>query len=548
MPIKAPPARARGVRTRRGLTMLFLLACVQCGGASAEAQTAPRLLSHAEAVQLYEEATPPAALGAKLRALLTTPFVGNRARGARPLKPSSPQLGRFLRVAFWNVGRGIELPLIKLAFTDPRGFAARLDAKQYPPGSPKRREVLEEAELLRQADVVVLNEADWGLKRSGYRHVAEELARAAGMNYAFGVEFVEVDPISTGTERFEGMKPGERREVLDIVRVDPKRFRGLHGNAILSRYPLENVRLVPFRSQGHDWYADEKAGVSKLEKLKRDVGNEVLLSKVRREVRRGGRMMLLAEIADAELPGGRATVVATHLENRAAPSERREQLKELLAHIKSIDHPVILAGDMNTSGSDLSPTSIRNEITKRLGSPSFWGTVALTSVTGVGLLDIFAARTVRSRLVGADPTTRNVPLIAPNGEAEFFEDLKEFRFADGNAFDYRGEAARSAGGKSDTLSNSNERAGKGFVATNQVEGLGGISVGSKLDWIFVKPAALKDPGDEKQPHRFAPHFGRTLAELNNAHGGGISDHHPLTADLPFAEPPPPAVPKPQESR
>jgi endonuclease/exonuclease/phosphatase family metal-dependent hydrolase len=539
MPHNLLPARARVASTRRVLTLVFLLACVLFVGPRAEAQTAPRLLTHAEVVRLYNEPTPPAALGAKLRALLTKPFVNNRARAARPLKPSSPQLGRFLRVAFWNVERGIEFPLIKLAFTDPAGFAARLDAKQYPPGSKERKEVLEQAELLKQADVIVLNEADWGLKRSGYHNVAEELARAAGMNYAFGVEFVEVDPISTGTERFEEMKPDERREVLNIIKVDKSRFRGLHGNAILSRYPLENVRLVPFVHQGHDWYKDEKEGVSKLEELKRDVGNEILLSKVRREVRRGGRMMLTAEIADADLPGGRATIVATHLENRAEPSERREQLKELLAYIKAIRHPVILAGDMNTSGSDLSPTSVKRELTQRLGSPSFWGGVALRSVTGIGLLDILAVRTLKSRLVGTDPTVRSIPLIAPNKEAGFFEDLKEFRFADGNAFDYRGEERRSTGGKSDTLSNSNERADKGFVATNTVEGVGGISVGSKLDWIFVKPAALTDPGDEKQSHRFAPHFGRTLAELNNAPGDGISDHHPITADLPFAEPPPP---------
>lgn len=528
----------RAVAARRGLTLALLLACSAAGCLRAEAQTAPRLLTHAEAVRLYEEATPPPALGAKLRALLTTPFVGNGARRARPLKPTSPRLGRFLRVAFWNVGRGIELPLIKLAFTDPQGFAARLDSKRYPQGSKEREEVLAQAEVLRQADVVVLNEADWGLKRSGYRHVARELALAAGMNYAFGVEFVEVDPISTGTERFEELKPAERRELRDITRVAPSRFRGLHGNAILSRYPLENVRLVPFEQQGHDWYADERKGVSKLEGLKREVGNGVLLSKVRREVRRGGRTMLLAEVADPDIPGGRATVVATHLENRARPSERRAQLKELLGRVRHIRHPVILAGDMNTSGSDLSPTSVRREVMRRLGSPSFWGAVALTSVTGVGLLDIFAVRTVRSRLVGIDPTTRNVPLVAPNGEGEFFEDLKEFRFDDGGAFDYRGEAARSTGGRSDTLSNSNERADKGFVATSQVEGVAGVSFGSKLDWIFVKPAALTDPGDEKQPHRFAPHFGRTLAELNNAPGEGISDHHPITADLPFAEPPP----------
>ena len=531
------PIHSLLIGARRDLTILFLFICFLSGSMSVNAKSAPRLLSHAEAVRLYNDPTPSAALSAKLRTLLTTPFVSNERRGAVPRKPSSPKLGRFLRVASWNIERGIELPLIKLAFTDPAGFAARLDPKRFPPNSEERKLIVEQAEVLRQADVIVLNEADWGLKRSDYRNVTEELARAVGMNYAYGVEFVEVDPISTGTERFEEMKPDERRELLDIIKVDASRFRGLHGNAILSRYRLENVRLIPFEYQPHDWYKDEKGGVSDLESFKRDVGNEVVMSKVRREVRRGGRTMLMADILDADIPGGRATIIATHLESRTEPEDRSKQLRELLARVRDIKHPVILAGDMNTSGRDLTPTSLKRAITNRLGNPNFWGKVALKSFTGVWLLDTRAVNLVRSRLVGTDPTVRSIPVIAPNPAAEFFDVLKEFRFADNNRFDYRGEASRSTGGKSDALSNSNERADKGFVATNQVDAIGGISVGTKLDWIFVKPPSLTDPTDEKQPHRFAPHFGRTLAELNNAVDDRISDHHPITIDLPFAEPP-----------
>lgn len=41
-----------------------------------------------------------------------------------------------------------------------------------------------------------MNEVDLGLKRTEYRDVARNLARALGMNNVFGVEFVEVDRVS----------------------------------------------------------------------------------------------------------------------------------------------------------------------------------------------------------------------------------------------------------------------------------------------------------------------------------------------------------------
>ena len=60
----------------------------------------------------------------------------------------------------------------------------------------------------------------------------------------------------------------------------------------------------------------------------------------------------------------------------------------------------------------------------------------------------------------------------------------------------------------------------------------------KLDWIFVKPFALTEPDDDEQPHRFAPHFGRTLKSLNDALEDRISDHAPMMVDLPLGEPQP----------
>jgi hypothetical protein len=115
--------------------------------------------------------------------------------------------------------------------------------------------------------------------------------------------------------------------------------------------------------------------------------------------------------------------------------------------------------------------------------------------------------------------------------------LKDFRFADGNSFDFRGERERSIGEKDDPLANSNERGDKGFVTTFEVERTISFVGKFKLDWFFVKPPALTDPYAKDAPHRFAPHFGRTLKALNDAPKERISDHAPITVDLPLAEPP-----------
>ena len=57
----------------------------------------------------------------------------------------------------------------------------------------------------------------------------------------------------------------------------------------------------------------------------------------------------------------------------------------------------------------------------------------------------------------------------------------------------------------------------------------------KLDWFFVK-ADIASPRDTKGPYLFAPHFPRTLVNLNNCPPEPIADHSPMTIDLPFSEP------------
>ena len=114
-------------------------------------------------------------------------------------------------------------------------------------------------DVLQSADVLVLNEVDWGMKRSDYRAVVKDLADALKMNWAYGVEFVEVDPKVLGTQSFADVEnETERKELDELFSADKSRLLALHGNAILSRYPLRDVKLVPFQYQAYDWYNGEK--------------------------------------------------------------------------------------------------------------------------------------------------------------------------------------------------------------------------------------------------------------------------------------------------
>ena len=495
----------------------------------------PELLTYQELVELYEREIPSEQLQVKLQKLLTTPFVINNEETARglPVKPQGANSIRYLRIAQWNIERGLEYDALETVLTDPAKFVSLLDQAKYPPGSPQRETVLEQAEFLRQADIIVLNEVDWGMKRTDYRNVIADLAAAMKMNYAYGAEFVEVDPIALGTEQFEGVEEEEREALVEQIRVDPARYKGLHGTAILSRLLLVNVRLIPFRAQGHDWYGTEKKGSTKIENAKRKASELAFQEKLGREVRRGGRTMLLADVEDKDIPKGRLTVVATHLESTTKPENRARQLQELLATIKNIENPVVVAGDMNTSTRDTTPTSVERELKKRFGSKKFWLKQSVKFLTGLSLPHSFVLGGLNEYRKQADPTVRSIPFVATNPEAKFFEVLKAFRFSDGGAFDFRGDKGRSVGNRTSPLANSNQRGGKGFITTVEVDRPISFVGKAKLDWIFVKPPALTNPCAKDQPYDFAPHFGRTLKELNHSIEDRISDHDPLIVDLPI---------------
>jgi endonuclease/exonuclease/phosphatase family metal-dependent hydrolase len=519
------------------LTLALWPAVLFPGAPPAPAPTsAPELLNFGELAILSDTNRPAAPLGNKLGRLLTTPFVNNEAAlaGTQPHRPKVSGIGPVLRVVGWNIERGLNFELIRLALSDPDGFeqAARLRGGM---DTGKKGQIEQQLMRLRDADIIVLNEVDLGMKRTDYRDVTRDLAHALGMNYVFGVEFVEVDRLGDlGLEMANLDDPVLTQKMREDLKPDPARYLGLHGNAILSRYPIENARIFRF-PVCHDWYAAEKAEISKIEKGKRLAANKIFLERIEREVRQGGRMAMIADVRIPELPEGVATVAGVHLENKCKPGCRTRQMDALLSDLKPATHPVIVAGDLNTTGADATPTSMRREILVRVKDYEFWVTQALKWGTPASL-PLAALTPVKYFKNYQDPTSTHVPVVAGNQEAVLFRHVERFRFADQRAFDFRGDAEQSGQGRAGTLANSNQRAAKGFEPTFTLKrDFGGLVGRYKLDWFLVKPLISKPRGGG-MIYEFAPHFPSTMRALNNAVPDGVSDHAPISVDLPLGEP------------
>ncbi len=198
------------------------------------------------------------------------------------------------------------------------------------------KHVEEVAEVVRaaNADVVLLSEVDVGCARSGQRHTVSELAGELGYGYAFGVEFVEA---GLGDIRERTAHAGETNA------------EGLHGNAILSRYPLQRVAMARLDTDGA-WFDDPDG-------LRGD------------QPRVGGRMALLAQV---EGPSGTLTVVSVHLESHTDPRHRAEQFERLLDMIDSYDafSPVLIGGDLNTSSLSVPGTTHEERRATVLAEPA----------------------------------------------------------------------------------------------------------------------------------------------------------------------------------
>lgn len=158
---------------------------------------------------------------------------------------------------------------------------------------------LETCPQARPFDVILANELDDGCVRSGGKDTARELAQRLGMNYVFGLEFIEL-----------------------VNGEDPK---GFHGNAIFSRWPIKRAKIVRLPEQ-YNWYFD-------------------------RQRRIGGRLAILAEL---DVNGRSVGVGTIHLENRTHGPGRQAQLETILRAAEEMfpGMPVALGGDLNTNTFD----------------------------------------------------------------------------------------------------------------------------------------------------------------------------------------------------
>jgi len=152
------------------------------------------------------------------------------------------------------------------------------------------------------ADIVLLQEVDRHCRRTGHRDIARDLAEALAMNWVAAGEFQEI---------------GEGRDGRGAIT----------GQAILSRFPIEDARVLRFKAQDR-W---------------RWSINPV-------QPRRGGRMTLIARSHGLLL-------YDTHIESGGNARLQRAQMAEVLAdHAQEAARaaagavaagPALIAGDFN---------------------------------------------------------------------------------------------------------------------------------------------------------------------------------------------------------
>lgn len=204
-----------------------------------------------------------------IRTVLESVETGSFARHPAPEKEK-------YRILAWNIERGTQL-------------AGQLEEFRSHP-------------YLRDADLLLLTEVDVGMARSGNVHVVRELARELEMHYIFVPCYLSLVK-GSGVERH----------------VEGSNEIGLHGNAILSRYPLSRPRLLRLRN-----------GIDKMAGREKRLGSQAVA------------------IADVEFPGRRFTAASVHLDAQSTQRHRRDQMRDILDAIEP-DDPVLLGGDWNST-------------------------------------------------------------------------------------------------------------------------------------------------------------------------------------------------------
>jgi endonuclease/exonuclease/phosphatase family metal-dependent hydrolase len=483
----------------------------------------PEFLDFEELAVLARDPAAGGALGDKLETFWRTPIVSNRAwkAGNFPERSRNRHLGEFLRVGTWNIEHSEHIRDVADALSSERDYVALLE-----PGHRdfRRDELLRQRGRLATADILLFQEMDIGVERSDYLDTPELLARKLGMNYAYAPQQIELNPVLRALQAPHPDSAGV---------PDPKRYRGAFGLVVLSKYPIKSAVCFPLENQPYDWYAEEIVDYDAVEELRRIGAEEFFKTPIKRQVKLGGRGFFRVDLEVPGLPDDTLSVIHVHLEIRARSEDRRRQIAEILSHIRDIPHPVVLAGDFNSSRHDLSPTSLERVIARGSRDPDVW----LFGGTNLFLPAHSIYNTVRTILNEIknlhNPLAFHNSLIFPNEPATMFEEIREFRFEDGGRFDFRGDRDRSINRSASPLANSNEKALKGYRTTYSVERPIAIFGRQRLDWIFVKSCHLDDHSDS---YRLAPHFGETLIAFDRPQMRRLSDHRPCVVDLPLDEP------------
>ena len=107
-----------------GMTLMLAL--------SDRSQPSPEVLTFDELVRLSSPEALPAELESKLARVLDTPIVDNAASrsGVTPHRPVVAGLGPTLRAAEWNIERGLQFDMIRLALSNSQEFLRRAQQEQ----------------------------------------------------------------------------------------------------------------------------------------------------------------------------------------------------------------------------------------------------------------------------------------------------------------------------------------------------------------------------------------------------------------------------------
>jgi endonuclease/exonuclease/phosphatase family metal-dependent hydrolase len=484
--------------------------------------TGPPTLTFQELITAAEVDPPPPELQRKMDALFNTPFISNSA-SVDGLTPNATD-PRVLHIAEWNIYRTAEDQDVKLALANGPAFLEKAGSNPQL-NSKKMNALTEQLHTLQQADIVILNEIDNGVDREHYHNVPDELASALHMNHVFAVEFLELNRIYIGMKKMDVVDASHRGRDNNFG-LDPDRYLGLEGTALLSRYPIRSARVIHL-PEAYDWYHDEIRALSELEKVRRWTAERVFHERVSRQVRRGGRLALVVELNIPGAPGGTLTVVCPHLEDYCGPKGRRRQMDYLFTQIRGLKGPVVMGGDLNTLGNNGRPLTVDGFFRRSVLNYQFWlREAAYFFLPFPPSGELFRPANYLKNL--HDPTARNVPIIMSNPERRLFDDTRLFQFEDGGRFSFSGDRSRSYKHHGSTLSDSAQRQSKGFTPSFSFgKTLGGLVGAFKLDWMFVKNNKDQPAGS------LTPVSGRTLTLVNKALVSTISPHSPTELEVRF---------------